>query len=111
MGINSDGYLDYKSDEIKKAFTRGFKRGEEYAKKEIKENRMLQSLFLELIGYEDEWLTTESGYKKYKKAELIEVILKQRSLIRAIYEKFEESERDNLKVKIEKFLWPVMYQD
>jgi fumarate hydratase class II len=91
------------NEEIKKTFAQGFERGAEYAKKEIKYNQMLRTLLLEVIGYEDEWLTTSEGYKRYKKDELIDIILKQRALMRTAYTKVETPEKEKLKFKIENF--------
>lgn len=91
------------NEERKKIFSRGFRCGEEHAKAAIKQNEMLRTLLLEFIGYDDAWITTAAGYKKYNKNELIKIIFKQRSLMNTLYNKVEESEKEELRIKIEKF--------
>lgn len=91
-------------------FKRGYKSEFEYAQKVLKENEMLRTLLLEAIGYDDEWITTAAGYKKFNKNELIEIILKQRALMRRIYNA-DAPEKEIIKKEIEKFFWPVMHKD
>ena len=99
------------SEERKKAFADGERLGSAYAKEEIKRNKITETLLLEFIGYEDEWLTGKSGYKKYNKNDLIEIIFEQRALMKTLYDNVEASKKKELKIKIEKFFWPVMHQD
>ncbi|MED1419005.1 hypothetical protein [Bacillus smithii] len=101
----------YEDQERSKVFKEAFNLGVKHAKQQIKYNKIISNLLLEFIGYEDEWLTTAAGYKKYTKAELIDIILKQRALMRTLFDKLEEHEKEKLKIKIEKFFWPVMHQD
>jgi hypothetical protein len=56
-------------------FKRGYKSGFEDAQKVLKQNEMLRTFLLEAIGYDDEWITTVAGYKKYNKNDLINIIL------------------------------------
>ncbi|MEY8189526.1 hypothetical protein AB4X15_07560 [Peribacillus simplex] len=72
---------------------------------------MLETLLLEFIGYEDEWLTLKSGFKKYNKNELIDIIFEQRALMKTLFENVEHSKKEELKIKVEKTLWPIMHQD
>ncbi|MGG3799001.1 hypothetical protein [Metabacillus fastidiosus] len=97
--------------ELKKRFNEGFRRGEESAKQAIRYNKMMSNLLLEFIGYEDEWLTTKAGYNKFNKAQLIEIIFKQRDLMRTLYNDLDESKKEKLKIKVEKDVWTSMYED
>ncbi|MGM0889736.1 MAG: hypothetical protein ACQEW5_22970 [Bacillota bacterium] len=99
------------SRERSKNFEDGHNYGVAFTKGEIKRNKMLETLLLEFIGYEDEWLTRKSGYKKYNKDDLIDIIFVQRSLMKTLYENVEHSKKEELKIKIEKPLWPIMHQD
>ncbi|HZH61768.1 MAG TPA: hypothetical protein VEY70_19785 [Metabacillus sp.] len=76
--------------------------------KQQKEYQKLYTLLLELIGYDNEWLTTEAGLNKYNKKELVEIILHQRSLMKKLFEELDEEKQTKLKVKIESALWEVL---
>jgi hypothetical protein len=93
-----------------KEFQEGFRSGEKHAREQIKQNKILYNLFLEAIGYKDEWLINEKGLDRLSKKDLIDIILKQRALMRSIYNA-DSSEKESLKIKIEKYFWPVMHQD
>ncbi|MCY8499684.1 hypothetical protein P8917_09270 [Bacillus atrophaeus] len=77
-----------------------------------KENEAFKTLLLEFIGYEDEWLLTKPGLKKnYKKDYLIEHIQYQRKLIRELYNKLDNKAQEELKIKVESCIWPIMHNE
>ncbi|MCY8997862.1 hypothetical protein [Bacillus inaquosorum] len=77
-----------------------------------KENEAFKTLLLEFIGYEDEWLLTKPGLKKnYKKDYLIEHIQYQRKLIRELYNKLDDKAQEELKIKVESSIWPIMHNE
>ncbi|MED3230861.1 hypothetical protein [Bacillus velezensis] len=85
-------------------------RRERYQKLE-KEYETLKSVLLEFIGYEREWLITDSNMSKKTKAELLEYIDYQRKLMKEIYEKLDEESKAELKIKVEKSIWPIMHNE
>ncbi|MCY8466916.1 hypothetical protein [Bacillus atrophaeus] len=76
-----------------------------------KENEAFKTLLLEFVGYEDEWLPTRSGLEKKNKDELIENIQYQRKLMRELYKKLDPKTQNELKVKVESCIWPIMHNE
>ncbi|MCY7829884.1 hypothetical protein MOB37_18570 [Bacillus spizizenii] len=80
-------------------------------KEKEKENEKLKSLFLEFVGYEDEWLPTVSGLNKKTKKELTDYIIDQRLLMREQYKMLDVPLQEELKKKVEQYIWPVMHRE
>ncbi|MED4861413.1 hypothetical protein [Bacillus atrophaeus] len=76
-----------------------------------KENEAFKSLLLEFVGYEDEWLPTQPGLGKKKKEELIEHIQYQRQLMKELYKKLDHKTQNELKIKVESCIWPIMHNE
>ncbi|MCI3198081.1 hypothetical protein GXP75_20970 [Bacillus sp. HU-1818] len=93
------------------AFKRGVKEGMKRAEHIKKRNENMQTLLLECIGYDDEWLTTRSGYKRQKRDVLVDIIFEQRSLMKSIFNKLEPEAQEDLKKEIEKYFWPAMHNE
>ncbi|WP_368223584.1 hypothetical protein ABQ613_06965 [Bacillus velezensis] len=93
------------------AFKRGYKEGVKRAEHIKRRNKNMETLLLECIGYDDEWLTTRSGYKNQKREVLIDIIFEQRSLMKSIFNKLDEEAQKEIKKKIEKYFWPVMHNE
>lgn len=93
------------------AFKRGYKEGVKRAEHIRRRNKNMETLLLECIGYDDEWLTTRSGYKNQKREVLIDIIFEQRSLMKSLFNKLDEDAQKEIKKRIEKYFWPVMHDE
>ena len=89
----------------KKAFQNGYNVGLADKERVVLRNKALKTVLMELIGYEKDWLTSEAGYKKYNNKELIQIILEQREVMKLVFEKLDDNEKENLRSKIEKDIW------
>ncbi|MCA1233318.1 hypothetical protein HRF59_04805 [Bacillus velezensis] len=89
-----------------KDFKRGFRAGAEYKDQMEKRIRDLESVLLEFIGYEDEWLMTKAGLNKRTRSVLVDMIIDQRYLLRTLYNKLDEETKKKLKSEIEMCIWP-----
>ncbi|CDH95411.1 hypothetical protein BAPNAU_1630 [Bacillus velezensis NAU-B3] len=87
-------------------FKNGFSAGAEYKDQMEKRIRDLESVLLGFIGYEDEWLLTKAGLNKRTKSVLVNMIIDQRNLTRALYKKLDEETKKKLKSEIEMCIWP-----
>ncbi|APH36091.1 hypothetical protein BHE96_11090 [Bacillus subtilis] len=87
-------------------FKNGFRAGAEYKDQMEKRIRDLESVLLELIGYEDEWLLTKAGLNKRTRSVLVDMIIDQRNLLRTLYNKLDEETKKKLKSEIEMCIWP-----
>lgn len=67
----------------------------QYFEETEKKYERLQRLILEFMGYEDEFLITEKGLKKFKKDDLAKMVLEQRNMIRKLIDDLEPEKRDN----------------
>lgn len=50
----------------------------------------LQNELLEFMGYEDSYLKTQQGLMRYKKEELVAIILRQRAIYRKLLQDMDE---------------------
>lgn len=57
----------------------------------------LETLLLEFIGYEDEWLLTKAKLKKTNREVLAEIVINQRQLMRELYNKLDNKTKIELK--------------
>ncbi|NMV97998.1 hypothetical protein [Bacillus velezensis] len=87
-------------------FKRGFRAGTEYKDQMEKRIRDLESVLLEFIGYEDEWLLTKAGLNKRTRSVLVDMIIDQRNLLRTLYNKLDEETKKKFKSEIEMCIWP-----
>ena len=92
-------------EERGKAFKEGFRDGLKHKERVIERNKTLETALLEFIGYDKKWLRTEAGYKKLNNKELIQVILEQRELMKLLFEKLDDSEKDRLRNQVKKTIW------
>ncbi|MGG3397646.1 hypothetical protein ABER78_12200 [Bacillus velezensis] len=87
-------------------FKRGFRAGAEYKDQMEKRINDLESVLLEFIGYEDEWLLTKADLNKRTKSVLVDMIIDQRNLTRTLYNKLGEEIKKKLKSEIKMCVWP-----
>ncbi|MFG6669433.1 hypothetical protein ACGYLS_03195 [Bacillus subtilis] len=80
-------------------------------KEKEKDNEKFKALFLEFVGYEDEWLPTVPGLNKKTKKELTAYIIEQRLLMREQYKMLDAPLQEELKEKVEQYIWPVMHRE
>ena len=66
---------------------------------------------MELIGLEKEWLITNATYKKRNKADLIQIIMEQRQLLKMLFDSLEEDKKNELKSKVENIVWGNGFDD
>ncbi|ANB49283.1 MULTISPECIES: hypothetical protein [Bacillus amyloliquefaciens group] len=104
--------LEYEKDRDKKKATLNANHNlKQQLKEKEKENEKLKALFLEFVGYEDEWLPTVSSLNKKTKKELTACIIEQRLLMREQYKMLDASLQEELKKKVEHYLWPIMHSE
>lgn len=87
-------------------FKNGFRAGTEYKDQMEKRIRDLESVLLEFIGYEDEWLLTKAGLNKRTRSVLVDMVIDQRNLLRTLYNKLDEETKKKVKSEIEMCIWP-----
>lgn len=93
------------TSEESKQFKMGFFAGRDYAQRLEKRNKMLETLLMEMTGHEKEWLITNSGYKKLKKDDLIQIIMEQRQLMKMLFENLDDEKQEEFKHIVNKVVW------
>lgn len=89
------------SDSFKKGYISGMK----HANWVERRNKTLETALMELIGLDKEWLLTSVGYKKRKNADLIQIIMEQRQLMRMLFESLDEEKKKVLREKVKNIVW------
>ncbi|EWH19857.1 hypothetical protein [Bacillus haynesii] len=95
----------------KKAFHRGYIAGAKAEGEASKRVEHLENVLLEFVGYEDEWLQTKPGLMKRKKADLVDQIIRQRQLMRELYNHLDDDVKQKLRTKVKSYIWPVMHRE
>ena len=91
------------------AFNRGYNLGKKEANLTAKRNKNLEATLKAFIGYDKEWLMTDSQYKKLNKNDLIETIKEQRQLLKWLFDNLDENKKLELKAKIDDVIWNEEY--
>ena len=97
--------------EGKEAFTKGYRLGFRNSNWTEKRNKTLETVLMELIGLEKEWLITNVAYKKRNNADLIQIIMEQRQLLKMLFDNLDEGKKAELIAKVEKTVWEEMSFD
>ncbi|UAW07980.1 hypothetical protein [Bacillus phage BUCT082] len=92
-------------------FKQGFKSGVEYKNRLESKVNELETLLLEFIGYEDEWLLFKARLKKTNREVLADLVIHQRQLMRELYNNLDSKTKIELKQRVESYIWPIMHNE
>ncbi|MCY9057948.1 hypothetical protein MOE81_08405 [Bacillus inaquosorum] len=111
--MTEDEIINNIDNQIKESeyFKKGFKAGAEYKNRLESKVNELETLLLEFIGYEDEWLLTKAKLKKTNREVLAEIVINQRQLMRELYNKLDNKTKIELKKRVESCIWPIMHNE